>query len=87
MRAVTVTQKQGEEVPTEVMADAIIAISQGIKKLRSGKLKDNALYLLIQHAAPSQTSRGGFSTGRPISIKTIKAVIEGLESLQRTFVK
>lgn len=75
MRAVTVKQTE-EEIPTEVMASAIVSISQGIKKLRSGRLKDRALYLLIQHAAPGT-----------ISIKTIKAVIEGLESLQKNYVK
>lgn len=83
LKGITVPQS---EVPTEVLADAIIAISDGIKKLRSGRLKERALLLLIQDAAPSPM-RGAYRTGKPIPIKTIKAVLEGLDSLRTQFVK
>lgn len=83
----SVTVKQGEvEVPTEVLADAIVAISDGVKKLRAGKLKERALLLLIQDAAPSP-KRGRYRTGQAIPIKTIKAVLEGMESLRAQYVK
>lgn len=74
------------EVPTEVLAESIVAISDGVKRLRSGKLKESALLLLIQHAAPSP-KRGRYRTGQPIPIRTIKAVLEGMESLKTQFVK
>jgi hypothetical protein len=83
----SVKVKQGEEeVPTEVLADAIVAISEGVAKLRRGRLKDRALLLLIQDAAPSP-KRGRYRTGRPIPIQTIKDVLEGLESLKTQYVK
>lgn len=78
--SITVRQNPDKEVPTEVLADAIIAISEGVKKLRAGRLTDKALYLLIQHAAPSVGNK-------PLSQKEIKAVLEGAESLARTFIK
>jgi hypothetical protein len=73
-----------QQVPTEVLATSIVSIADGIKKLRSGRLTDKALFLLIQHAAPSVGGRGGYS---PISIKDIKAVFEGIENLESAFIK
>ncbi len=71
------------EVPTEILADSIVAIAAGTKKLRSGRLSDRALFLLIQDVAPSV----GFRVKHPLSIKTIKAVFDGIESLERAFLR
>jgi hypothetical protein len=81
---VNVTQPPppAKEVPTEVLADAIVAISQGIQKLRSGRLNDPALYLLIQHAAPTV----GFRKRR-VGISEIKAVLRGIEALSATYLR
>ena len=76
-----VVKQTEKEVPTEVLADSVIAISDGIKKLRNGRLTDRALLLLIQDAAPSNRM------GKPISQREIKAVLEGIESLERLYVK
>lgn len=73
-----------DEVPTEVIASAIVSISEGIKKMRSGRLTDKALILLIQHAAPGKKSRFG---SKPVSSTEVKVVLEGLESLSATFLK
>ena len=63
--------KQTEpETPTEIIASSIVAISEGIKKLRAGRLNDRALHLLIQHAAP-----------RKISLEDIRSVMAGLDNL------
>lgn len=35
-------------VPTEVLADSIVTVSQGMKKLMGTRLTDRALFLLIQ---------------------------------------
>lgn len=70
------------EVPTEVIAESIVAISEGVKKLRSGRLNDKALFLLIQNAAPL----GGHPRGK-VSIKNIMDVFAGIESLERTYLK
>lgn len=70
-----------EPIEVEVIADAIISIAAGIKRLKSSRLKDGALYLLIQHAAPTNHK------GRKPSLGEIKAVFTGIESLQRTYLK
>lgn len=86
MKKVTVTQppEKEDEVPTEIIASAIVAISAGVKKLRSGRLTDKALILLIQHACPGKKSRRGY---KPVSATEVRAVLEGLESLGATFLK
>lgn len=73
-----------EEVPTEILASSIVAIAAGMKKLRSGRLSDRALFLLIQDASPNLGGKFGRS---PIPTKTIKAVFDGIESLERSFLK
>jgi len=80
MRKLAVKQDPKEEIPTEIMAAEIVAISQGIKKLRAGRLNDRALFLLVQAATPSIKFK-------PISLKTVKAVFEGIENLEGTFLK
>ncbi len=82
--AVKQSEDKTKEVATEVMASSIVAIAEGMRKLRSGRLNDKALFLLIQSAAPSVGGRGGYA---PISIKDIKAVFEGIDSLESTFLR
>lgn len=67
-----------DEVPVEVIADALVSISEGIKRLRAGRLNERALVLLIQHAIPM--------ADRP-SVKQIKAVLDGAEALRRQHTK
>jgi hypothetical protein len=62
--------------PVEVIAAAIVAIYEGIKKLRAGPLNDRALLLLIQHATPGQ-----------VTAKQIRAVLNGIESLEEQYLK
>lgn len=71
-----------EPIAVEVIADAIIAISEGVKKLLKSRLKDSALFLLIQHAAPAV----GYNSRKP-TIAEIKAVIAGIEGLRREHLK
>lgn len=80
MKKPIVKQTPEKEVPVEVLAESIVAISQGIRKLRSGRLTDRALLLLIQDAAPSISHK-------PISQREIKAVLEGIDSLERMYIK
>lgn len=53
MKEVNIKQVEGEEIPTEVIAEHIKTIAEGIQKLRRGRLNDRALLILIQNAAPS----------------------------------
>lgn len=77
----SVLQNPDAVVPTEVLAASIVAISEGIKRLRAGKLTERALLLLIQHAAPP------LKYSKRISTAEIRAVLEGMESLSRLYVK
>lgn len=79
---VRVTHTESTDVPIEVLAESIVSMSQGIKKLRAGKLNDRALYLLIQGAAPYP-----IANGKPLTIAQIKAVFAGIESLEATYLK
>lgn len=81
MRAI-VKQVEGAEVTTEVLAESIVAISQGIKRLRAGKLNDKALNILIQQAAPTQPPGGS-----RIPISLIKDVLDGLSSLEAAYIR
>ena len=76
-------QDAEKPVPVEVLAASIQALSEGIRKLRSGPLNDRCLYLLIQHAAPSY----GSYPAKKVGIADIKAVLEGIESLEATYLK
>lgn len=62
------------------MAEEILAISAGIKKLRSTRLNDKALFLLIQRAS-------SFTNGRKIGIPDIESVFQGIEDLEKTFIR
>lgn len=84
MSKIIVKQKPEAEVAVEVLADAIVAMSAGIKKLMSGPLNEYALVLLIQNAAPSV---GGKWNKAPLTQRDVKAVLQGLQSLEATYIK
>ena len=80
MKKVTVKQDEKKPVPVEVMAASIVSISEGIKKLRASPLNDRALVLLIQHACPQVNYK-------PVSGKDVRAVLAGIEGLEREYLK
>lgn len=63
-----------DETPADVIAAAIVEISEGVKRLRAGRLNDRAIVLLL-HASTSVAQRD------------IKAVLNGLESLEVEYLK
>lgn len=84
-RIVTGKNDAEEPVPVEVLAESIVAISQGIKKLRAGPLNDRCLEILIQEAAPPVRSPGrGYGK---VSMQDLRAVMQGMESLEEKFIK
>jgi hypothetical protein len=78
---VRVKQFANAPVAVEVIAESIVQIAEGIKALRSGKLNDKALFLLIQNACPTKDY-----TKKP-SAKEIKAIFDGIESLEAQYLK
>jgi hypothetical protein len=83
---VTVKQPEIDPVPLEVMASIIVAISEGVKALRRTRLTDKALYMLIAHAAP-KLSPGKYGTKVPPTVRQVRAVLEGIEALEREYLK
>lgn len=78
-KTLKVVQAPDNEVATEVIATHIVAIAEGITRLRSGRLTDRALFLLIQAAAPNYR--------KPLSLKEIKSVFDGIDALKSEFIK
>lgn len=80
--ATKVVVKQDPEalVPTEVIADSIKMIAAGLHVMRSGRLNEKAVRLLIQHACP-------YDRGKQISATTVKVVLDGIASLEATYLK
>lgn len=69
-----IAQKPGDEVPTEILASAIREISEGMRKMRAGRLNDRALILLIHDVCK-------------VSKTDIKYVINAIGLLEREFLK
>lgn len=80
-KKISVKQNPENEVAAEVLADSIVAISVGIKKLRAGRFNEKALMLLIQHAAPTV----GYN--KKVSVTDIRSTLDGIESLERIYLK
>ena len=78
----SVKQDENNPVPTEIIAQAIVDISKGIKKLRAGPLNEKALILLIQNAAPTKDTYG-----KRYGVSEIKDILKGVENLAETFIK
>jgi hypothetical protein len=84
VKKVTIKQDEVKPVPTEILANAIVAMAEGVRKLRAGPLNDKALTLLIQHAAPKPN--GGY-TKTALTTKQIKAVFDGIDALESEYLK
>jgi hypothetical protein len=72
--------KQIEEAPVaaEILAESIVTISKGVKKLMAGPLADDALVLLIQEAAGG---RGKVSQG------DVRLVLKSIGKLEELYVR
>lgn len=75
-KTVTIKQDPDKEVRTEVLAQAIVDIADGMKTLRNGRLNDRALILLIQDNSKSKLSRADIS-----------AVLDSIEGLEAAYVR
>lgn len=63
-----------EDIPTKIIADSIVEISSGVKRLRNGKLNEKALLILVAHASG-------------MSQAVVKNVLNGLEDLQALYTR
>lgn len=81
---VVLKQDEDAPVPVEVLAAGIKAISEGVRKLRAGPLNEDALVLLLVDATPAIYY--GYKRIK-MTAKHIRAVLEGMQSLEATFLK
>lgn len=72
MAAKTTEPKPKE--PTEIIAEELVKISEGIRKIRTGQLNEKAIVVLLQS-----------STQLPQN--TIKLVLNGLENLKADYIQ
>lgn len=85
LREVIVKEDDANPIPVEVMAASIKSISEGIRVLRKSRLNDKALVLLIEHACPAFGP--AYSPKKRPSARDIRSVLEGIEALERTYLK
>lgn len=74
MKKVTVSQNPEKEVPTEIMAEAIVEIAEAARRLRTSRLNDKAILLLLSK-----------SSGQPQHV--VKAVLDAAESLAKNYLR
>lgn len=78
---VKIKQDQENPIPVEVIAESIKQIAAALRKMRESPLNDRAIELLIQNAAPCGRS------GQKIPITDVRAVLQGIDDLARTYLK
>lgn len=69
-----IQKPNAEAVPDEVIAQSLVEISAGMKRMRDGKLSNKAWLVLLKH-----------STGE--TFETLENVIKGIDNLSRDYVK
>ena len=67
--------------PLETVIEEIRAIQKSVEILKQSDLKENVLLLLIQEACP-RVYRNNYNQKTKIPISDIKAVLEGLASIE-----
>lgn len=85
LEVIIVKQDENKPVPVEVLAESIKAIAEGFRKVKAGPLNERAVVLLVQHACPNVGT--GYRSKRPVTAKEVRAVLAGLESLEREYLK
>lgn len=61
MKKATIKQNPDKEISTEILAQSIVDISDGMEKLLNGRLNRTALVILIQNAITGNISRAQIS--------------------------
>lgn len=84
MRKVKIIQDEdpAKQVSHEILAQAIVEVSEAAKKLLSTRLTERTVVLLIHNSIPA----GSYKNSRP-SMKQITQVLEAAEGLESKFLK
>lgn len=83
-KTITVTTDEENPIAVELVAEAIIAISDAMKKMKDSRLKRRAIILLIADNCAS-INRGYKRT--IIGNKHIEAVLDSIDSLRDAYIK
>lgn len=84
----TVVKNDSENpLPTEVIAEAIVEISNAVKKLSNSRLKKRAILLLITDNCRPVSSQRGHSMKRNVGMKEVETVLDSIESLEKSYIK
>lgn len=73
---VKVVQDPEKPIATEIIAESIQTIAEGMRTLTSGRLNNRALLTLIKDACPAR-----------ISFQDIRMVLVAIESLDKMFLR
>ena len=76
-----VEQKQEQPIEVKIIAESIVAISEGVKRLRKGMLNDRAIVLLIHDACSSDRS------GKKPVKQEIRNILDTMESLTEIYLR
>lgn len=71
---VKVIQNKDAPVSTQILAESIVAISAGMKRIQSGGLNDRAIEVLLHDSTD-------------VSMTDIRKVIKGLSALSTNYVR
>lgn len=74
----TIKHNEAMSVPTEILADSIVTVAQGMRRLLNGALGENALILLVQDAAGGRNA---------ISQEDVKKVLRSAARLDELYIR
>jgi len=84
MKKVIIKNNPENEIPLEIIAEAIVEISKSMEVLKNSRLTQSAILLLIHDNCRSVG--GKFDKKKP-TIKQILAVIESISTLKNQYIK
>lgn len=82
-KTITVKTKEENPEPVEIIADAIIKVSEAFEKMQKTKLTKRALLLLIHDNCAWNS---GYPRKKP-TIKEIEAILDSVSSLKKAYIK
>lgn len=84
-KQIAVKQSEENPIPVEIIANAIVAISEGMKKIRASRLTERALILLITDASPKYGGKGYHA--KHVTASDVRAVLDGIDQLEKLYLK
>lgn len=79
-----ITNEQEPIIEVEVIADAVIKISEAVERLKKSKLSERAILLLIHDNC---SLAGGKFHKKPVTLKQVKAVYDSIHTLKNAYIK